>query len=150
MGSAVLLVLCGCTATTGQTNLSLHQYARFADGTRFLPNELEVSSQKSDRPIGNQKVPAHVVTVWLDVHNSGKPVNASDVTLQLFYTDNNDREVQPAEVASSTNVIATGGRDRVMKTFFVATISQVFQSRHLRIVVQVPDYPTVTFTGPVP
>jgi hypothetical protein len=146
----LVLLVGGCAAPVGQTNLSLHQRAQFPDGTRYVLSEFKMSEKDGGPAVGAKKVPGPDVTVWVDIANAGKPITAADVIMHFFYTGDRNLEIEPPEVASSTNSVPRGGQARVSKTFRVEDVPELFRSRRLRVVIGVPDYPTVTFSGSNP
>ena len=146
----LVLLVGGCAAPVGQTNLSLHQRAQFPDGTRYVLSEFKMSEQDDSQAAGAHRVPGPEVTVWVDISNAGQPISAADVTMHFSYTGDRNLEIEPPEVASSTNSVPRGGQGRVSKTFLVKDVPELFRSRQLRVVIGVPHYPTVTFSGSNP
>ncbi|HET9871789.1 MAG TPA: hypothetical protein VFP89_04215 [Propionibacteriaceae bacterium] len=149
VGAAALL-LGGCAAPVGQTSVNLHQDAVFDDGTRVSVAEFKVSEQVSNLSHGPAKVPGQVVTVSVEISNAGKAINAADVQLDFRYTDDRNTEVAPPQVGGSRNAVLPGTSGRVSKDFRVGSPSVLFRSGHLRVEVQAPTYPSVTFSGQVP
>ena len=149
-GIAGLLLLCGCVAEVGQTDLTLHQRAIFPDGTRYELGTFVMSEVPNDRPDGPLTLPGNEVTVSIVVSNAGPPLAARDVSMALAYRDGHDRERIPVPVGSIPSVIATGDRGRISKVFRVEDTTEVFQARYLRVRVEVPGYPAVTFSGSIP
>jgi hypothetical protein len=79
------MLLCGCAAEVGQTNLTLHQRAVFPDGTRYELSGFVMSEVDSDRAKGPPKIPGNEVTVSVLVENAGAAIGASDVAMSLAY-----------------------------------------------------------------
>ena len=150
VGIAGLILLCGCAAEVGQTNLTLHQRAVFPDGTRYELGDFAMSEVDSNRAKGPPKIPGNEVTVSVLVENAGTAIGASDVSMSLAYHDERGQELVPPVVASSATVIARGAKGTISKTFRVEDRTELFQTRYIRVRVEVPGYPTVTFSGPRP
>jgi hypothetical protein len=150
VGIAGLILLCGCAAEVGQTNLTLHQRAVFPDGTHYELGELKMSEVDNDRPNGPPKIPGNEVTVSVVVENAGTAVGASDVAMSLAYRDARGQELVPPMIAGGVTVIASGARGTLSKTFRVEDTTELFQTRYLRVRVEVPGYPAVTFSGSNP
>ena len=150
VGIAGLILLCGCAAEVGQTNLTLHQRAVFPDGTRYELGELGLSEVDNDRPNGPPKIPGNEVTVSVLVENAGSAIGGSDVAMSLAYHGDRDQELVPPLVASRATVIATGTKGTISKTFRVEDPTELFQTRYLRVRVELPGYPAVTFSGSNP
>jgi len=150
VGIAGLILLCGCAAEVGQTNLTLHQRAVFPDGTRYELGELGLSEVDNDRADGPLKIPGNEVTVSVLVENAGTAIGASDVAMSLAYHGDRDQELVPPLVASRATVIATGAKGTISKTFRVEDPTELFQTRYLRVRVELPGYPAVTFSGSNP
>jgi hypothetical protein len=140
----------GCAAQVGDTNLNLHQRAVFANGTSYRLAEFQVSEVDNATGKGPPKVPGREVTVSVEISNAGPPLSAADVVMRFSYWGDRNTELRPAEVAGTTSVIASGARGRVSKTYTVANTPELFRSRELRVVVDVPTYPSVTFSGAKP
>ena len=140
-------LLCGCTAQPGETSLTLHQRATFPDGTWCRLAEFQLSEQDNATGRGPARVPGNEVTVSVEIANAGPPISAGDVVMHFSYLGDQDQELPTAEVTSETSVVPSGARDRVSKTFAVENPTEVFRSRYLRVVVEVPSYPRVTFSG---
>jgi hypothetical protein len=149
-GVAAAVVLTGCAARVGDTALNLHQRAVFQDGTSVALSEFKLSERDSGRARGSLKTPGPEVTVWVEVRNSGQPMKAREVRMDLFYTDRDGVEVKPPQIATSENVVATGRRDRLSKTYRVDRVPEVFQTRHIRVVFSAPGYPRIMFSGSNP
>jgi hypothetical protein len=47
-------------------------------------------------------------------------------------------------------VIASGAKGTISKTFRVEDTTELFQTRYLRVRVELPGYPAVTFSGSNP
>ena len=150
VGIAWLILLCGCAAEVGQTDLTLHQRAVFPDGTRYELGELGLSEVDNDRAKGPPKIPGNEVTVSVLVENAGTAIGASDVAMSLAYHGDRDQELVPPLVASRATVIATGAKGTISKTFRVEDPTELFQTRYLRVRVELPGYPAVTFGGSNP
>ena len=150
LSTSILVLLCGCGAAVGDTNVNLHQTIKFVDGTSLSLGEFQMSTDDSDRPRGQRQVPGNEVTVWVELRNTGRAVKATETKLQFFYTNERGGEVQPPQSATTNNVVRLGDADRIGKTFRVEDASALFRTGHLRVVVEVPNYPSVTFAGSVP
>ncbi len=150
VGIAGLILLCGCAADLGQTNLTLHQRAVFPDGTRYELGEFGLSEVDNDRANGPPKIPGNEVTVSVLVENAGMAIGASDVAMSLAYRGDRDEELVPPLVASRATVIASGAKGTISKTFRVEDPTELFQTRYLRVQVELPGYPAVTFSGSNP
>jgi hypothetical protein len=150
VGIAGLILLCGCAAEVGQTNLTLHQRAVFPDGTRYELGEFKMSEVDNDRANGPPKIPGNEVTVLVLVENAGTAFRASDVPMSLAYHGDRGQELVPPVVASGATVIASGAKGTISKTFRVEDTTELFQTRYLRVRVELPGYPAVTFTGSNP
>jgi hypothetical protein len=150
VGIAGLILLCGCAAEVGQTNLNLHQRAVFPDGTRYELGDFKMSEVDNDRADGPPKIPGNEVTVSVLVENSGTPIGASDVAMSLAYHGDGGQELVPPAVATGATVIATGAKGTISKTFRVEDPTELFQTRYLRLRVELPGYPVVTFSGSNP
>ena len=149
-GIAGLLLLGGCAADVGQTDLTLHQRASFADGTRYELGTFAMSEVPNKRPDGPLTLPGNEVTVSIVVTNAGPPLAARDVTMAMAYHDAAGRELVPVPVGSVPSVIATGAKGRISKIFRVEDTTELFQTRYLRVKVELPGYPAVTFSGSIP
>jgi hypothetical protein len=154
VGIAGLILLCGCAAEVGQTNLTLHR-AVFPDGTRSELGELKMSEVDNDRAKGPPKIPGNLVTVSVLVENAGTAINASDVGMSLAYHGDRGQELVPPVVATpvvanSATVIASGSKGTISKTFRVQDTTELFQTGYLRVRVQLPGHPAVTFSGSRP
>jgi hypothetical protein len=150
VGIAGLILLCGCAAEVGQTNLTLHQRAVFPDGTRYELGDFKMSEVDNDRAKGSPKIPGNEVTVSVLVENAGPPIGASDVAMSLAYPGDRGQELVPPVVASGATVIASGAEGTISKTFRVEDTTELFQTRYLRVRVELPGYPAVTFSGSNP
>ena len=147
---AGLVLLCGCAADVGQTNLTLHQRAVFPDGTHYELGEFKMSEVDNHRPGGPPKIPGNEVTVSVVVANAGTAIGSSDVTMSLAYRGERGQELVPPVVASAAGVIPTGAKGSISKTFRVEDTKELFQTRYIRVQVELPGYPTVTFSGSNP
>ena len=150
VGIAGLILLCGCAAEVGQINLTLHQRAVFPDGTRYELGDFKMSEVDNDRARGPLKVPGNEVTVSVRVENAGTAIGASDVAMSLAYQGDRGKELVPPGVATGASVIATGAKGTISKTFRVEDPTELFQTRYLRVRVELPGYPAVTFSGSNP
>ena len=150
LSTSILVLVCGCGASVGDTNVNLHQTVTFDDGTWLTLREFKMSTEDSDRTRGQRQVPGNEVTVWVELRNAGRAVKASETGLQFFYTDERGGEVKPPESGTTSNVVQPGDADRIGKTFRVKDASALFRTRHLRVLVELPHYPSVTFAGSVP
>jgi hypothetical protein len=150
VGIAGLLLLYGCAAGVGQTNLTLHQQAVFPDGTRLELREFKMSEVDNDRANGPAKIPGNEVTVSVLVENGGAAVRASEVAMSLAYHGDRGQELVPPAVASGVTVIASGAEDTISMTFRVEDTTELFQTRYVRVRVELPGYPAVTFSGSNP
>jgi hypothetical protein len=150
VGIAGLILLCGCAAEIGQTNLTLHQRAVFPDGTRYELSSFVMSEVDNDRAKGPPKIPGNEVTVSVLVENAGAAIDASDVAMSLAYHGERGQERVPPVVASGATVIASGAKGAISKTFRVEHPTELFQTRYFRVRVDLPDYPAVTFSGSNP
>jgi hypothetical protein len=150
VGIAGLILLSGCAAEVRQTDLTLHQRAVFPDGTRYELGEFKMSEVNNDRPNGPPKIPGNEVTVSVVVENAGTAVGASDVAMSLAYHGDRGKELVPPVVASGAAVIGPGAKGTISKTFQVDDTKELFQSRYLRVRVELPGYPAVTFSGSNP
>lgn len=146
----LIALLCGCTAPPGQTNLTLHQQATFPDGTWCRLAEFQVSEKDNVPGQGPARVPGNEVTVSVDIWNAGPPISAGDVVLRFSYLGDRGQELRTTEVAGDTSAVPSRSRIRVSKTFAVENPTVVFRSRYLRVVVELPRYPSVTFSGTNP
>jgi hypothetical protein len=143
-------LLCGCTAQPGQTSLTLHQQATFSDGTWCRLAEFRMSDKDNMTGRGPARVPGNEVTVSVEISNAGPPISADDVVMRFSYRGDHDQELTTTEVSSETNVVPSGALDRVSKTFAIQDPTEAFRSRYLRVVVEVPSYPSITFSGANP
>ena len=150
VGIAGLILLCGCAAEVGQTNLTQHKRAVFPDGTRYELGSFVMSEVDNDRPNGPPKIPGNEVTVSVVVENAGAAVGASDVAMSLAYRDARGQELVPPVVASGATVIASGAKGTISKTFRVEDPTELFQARYLRVRIELPGHPAVTFSGSNP
>jgi hypothetical protein len=150
VGIAWLILLSGCAAEVGQTDLTLHQRAVFPDGTRYELGEFGLSEVDNHRAKGPPKIPGNEVTVSVLVENAGTAIGASDVAMSLAYHSDRGQELVPPLVASGAAVIATGAKGTISKTFRVEDPTELFQTRYLRVRVELPGYPAVTFGGSNP
>ena len=145
-----LLIVSGCAAPVGDTDVDLHQRVRLADGATYMLDGFEMSS-KDGQPSAEFPKPAKdEMTVWVVVSNPQSLVRAADVAMTFAYTDDRNVEVEPPQVDTSTNEIPAGSRGRIGKTFRVRSVSELYRSRHLRVELAVPSYPIVTFSGKNP
>jgi hypothetical protein len=149
-GIAALILLCACSAETGQTNLTLHQRAAFPDGTRFELREFKMSEVDNDRPNGPPKIPGNEVTVSVVVENAGPAIGPGDVAMSLDYRDDRGQELVSPVIASGAAVIASGAKGTISKTFRVEDTTELFQTRYIRVRVELSGYPAVTFSGSNP
>ena len=149
-GIAGLILLTGCAAEVGQTDLTLHQRAVFPDGTRYELDTFSMSEVDNHRRRGPLKIPGDEVTVSIRVQNAGAPLAASDVTMTMAYAGRDDQELTPPPVGGIASVVASGAKGKISKTFRVEDTTELFQTRYLRVVVEVPGYPVVTFSGSIP
>ena len=149
VGIAGLILLCGC-AEVGQTNLTLHQRAVFPDGTRYELGSFVMSEVDSDRANGPPRIPGNEVTVSVLVENAGAAIGAGDVAMSLAYHGDRGQELVPPVVASGATVIASGTKGTISKIFRVEDPTELFQARYLRVRVELPGYPAVTFSGSNP
>ena len=143
-------LLCGCAAQPGQTSLTLHQQATFSDGTWCRLAEFRLSDKDNLTGREPARVPGNEVTVSVEISNAGPPISAGDVVMRFSYLGDRDQELQTAEVTSETSVVPSGALARVSKTFAIEDPTEAFRSRYLRVVVEVPSYPSVTFSGANP
>jgi hypothetical protein len=150
VGIAGLILLCGCASEVGQTNLTLHQRAVFPDGTRYELGDFKMSEVDNPRAKGLPKIPGKEVTVSVLVENAGTAVGSSDVAMSLAYHGDRGQELVPPVVASGATVIAAGAKGTISKTFRVEDTTELFQTRYLRVRVELPGYPVVTFSGSNP
>jgi hypothetical protein len=150
VGIAGLILLCGCASEVGQTNLTLHQRAVFPDGTRYELGDFKMSEVDNPRANGLPKIPGKEVTVSVLVENAGTAIGSSDVAMSLAYHGDRGQELVPAVVASGATVIAAGAKGTISKTFRVEDATELFQTRYLRVRVELPGYPVVTFSGSNP
>jgi hypothetical protein len=150
VGIAGLILLCGCAAEVGQTDLTLHQRAVFPDGTRYELGEFKMSEVDNHRAKGPPKIPSNEVTVSVLVENAGTAIGSSDVAMSLAYQGDRGEELVPPAVASGTTVIASGGKGTISKTFRVEDTTELFQTHYLRVRVEMQGYPAVTFSGSNP
>jgi hypothetical protein len=149
-GIAGLILLCGCAAEVGQTDLTLHQRAVFPDGTRYELGDFKMSEVDNDRAKGPPKIPGNQVTVSVLVENAGTAIGPSDVAMSLAYHDDQGEELVPPVVAGGSTVIAAGAKGAISKTFRVEDTTELFQTRYLRVRVELQGYPAVTFSGSNP
>jgi hypothetical protein len=150
VGIAGLILLCGCAAEVGQTNLTLHQRAVFPDGTRYELGSFVMSEVDNDRAEGPPRIPGNEVTVSVLVENAGAAIGASDVAMSLAYHGDRGQELVPPVVASGATVIASGAKGTISKTFRVEDPTELFQARYLRVRIELPGHPAVTFSGSNP
>jgi hypothetical protein len=150
VGIAAIILLGGCASEVGQTNLTLHQRAVFPDGTRYSLGEFKMSEVDNDRANGPPKIPGNEVTVSVLVENAGRALRASDLAMSLAYHGDRGQELVPPVVASGATVIASGGKGTVSKTFRVEDTTELFRTRYVRVRVELPGYPAVTFSGSNP
>jgi hypothetical protein len=150
VGIAGLILLCGCAAEVGQTDLTLHQRAVFPDGTRYELGEFKMSEVDNDRAKGPLKVPGKEVTVSVLVENARTAIGSSDVAMSLAYRGDRGQELVPPVVASGATMIASGAKGTISKTFRVEDTTELFQTRYLRVRVELPGHPAVTFSGSNP
>jgi hypothetical protein len=145
-----LILLCSCAAEVGQTNLTLHQRAVFPDGTRYELRDFTMSEIDSNRAKGPPKIPGNEVTVSVLVENAGTAISVRDVVMSLAYHGDRGQELVPPVVASTATVIAPRTNGTISKTFRVEDRIESFRTRYLRVRVEVPGYPAVTFSGSRP
>jgi hypothetical protein len=150
VGIAGLILLCGCGAEVGQTNLTLHQRAVLSDGTRYELGEFKMSEVDNNRANGPLKIPGNEVTVSVLVENAGAAIGASEVEMSLAYRGDQGQELVPPVVANAATVIPSGAKGTISKTFRVEDTTELFQTRYLRVRVELPGYPAVTFSGSNP
>jgi hypothetical protein len=150
VGIAGLILLGGCAAEVGQNNLTLHQRAVFPDGTRYELGDFKMSEVDNDRAKGPLKIPGKEVTVSVLVDNAGRAIGSSDVAMSLVYHGDRGEELVPPEVSSGATVIASGAKGTISRTFRVEDTTELFQTRYLRVRVELPGYPAVTFSGSNP
>jgi hypothetical protein len=150
VGIAGLILLCGCAADVGQTDLTLHQRAVLADGTRYELGGFKMSEVNNDRPNGPPKIPGKEVTVSVVVENAGTAIDSSDVMMSLAYRGERGQELVPPVVSGGAAVIASGTKGTISKTFRVEDTTELFQTRYIRVRVELPGYPAVTFSGSNP
>jgi hypothetical protein len=149
-GIAGLILLCGCAADVGQTDLTLHQRAVFPDGTRYELGEFKMSEIDNDRAKGPPKIPGNEVTVSVVVEKAGTAIGSSDVAMSLAYRGDRGEELVPPVVASGASVIASGAKGAISKTFRIEDTTELFQTRYIRVRVEMQGYPAVTFSGSNP
>ena len=150
-GIAGLLLLSGCAAAqVGQTDLTLHQRAVFADGTRYELDIFGLSEVKNDQPNGPLTLPGNELTVSIRVQNAGPPLAARDVVMAMAYRGEQNQELVPPPVGSVPGVIASGAKGKISKTFRVENTTELFRTRYLRVEVELPGHPAVTFSGSIP
>jgi hypothetical protein len=104
----------------------------------------------NDRGKGPLKIPGKEVTVSVSVDNAGRAIGSSDVAMSLAYHGEQGQELVPPVVASGATVIASGAKGTISKTFRVDDTTELFQTRYLRVRVELPGYPAVTFSGSNP
>jgi hypothetical protein len=150
VGIAGLILLCGCAAEVGQTDLTLHQRAVFPDGTHYELGDFKMSEVDNDRANGPLKVPGNEVTVSVLVQNAGTAIGSSDVAMSLTYQGDDGQELIPPMVGSGASVIASGAKGKISKTFRVEEATELFQTRYIRVRVELPGRPAVTFSGSNP
>ena len=150
VGIAGLILLCGCAADVGQTDLTLHQRAVLPDGTHYELGEFKMSEVNNDRPNGPPKIPGKEVTVSVVVENAGTAIDSSDAMMSLAYRGERGQELVPPVVSSGATVIASGTKGTISKTFRVEDTTELFQTRYIRVRVELPGYPAVTFRGSNP
>ena len=119
VGIAGLILLCGCAAEVGQTDLTLHQRAVFPDGTYYELGGFKMSEVDNDRANGPPKIPGNEVTVSVLVENAGTAIGSSDVAMSLAYHGDRGEELVPPGVAGGSTVIASGAKGAISKTFRV-------------------------------
>jgi hypothetical protein len=150
VGIAGLILLSGCAAEVGQTDLTLHQRAVFPDGTRYELGGFKMSEVDNDRPNGPPKIPGNEVTVSVVVENAGPAIGAGDIAMSLAYRDDRGQELVPPMVASGAAMIASGAKGTISKTFRVEDPTELFQTRYIWVRVELSGYPAVTFSGSNP
>jgi hypothetical protein len=150
ISALAFFVFSGCAAPVGETNLDLHQRARFPDGATYVLDGFEMSSQDSERSPGSAKPASDDVTVWVKVSNPRSLVRAADVAMTFAYTDNRNVEIEPPQVNTSTDEIPAGSSGRIGKTFRIQQVVPLYRSRRLRVELAVPSYPIITFSGKNP
>jgi hypothetical protein len=82
--------------------------------------------------------------------DAGAAIDASDVAMNLAYHGDRGQELVPPVVAGGATVIASGAKGMISKTFRVEDPKELFQTRYLRVRVELPGYPAVTFSGSNP
>jgi hypothetical protein len=143
-----LFLLSGCAAPVGDTDVNLHQRVRLADGASYALDGFEMLSSRAGRRTAVPRNPVNDdVIVWVAVSKPQSVVRGADVAMTFTYTDDRNVEVEPPQVASSTNEIPAGSRGRIGKSFHIQGVSQLYRSRHLRVELAVPSYPVITFSG---
>jgi len=143
-----LFLLSGCVAPVGDTDVNLHQKVRLADGASYALDGFEMLSSRGGRRTAVPRNPVNDdVIVWVAVSKPQSLVRAADVAMTLTYTDDRNVEVEPPQVASSTNEVPAGTCGRIGKRFHIQGVSQLYRSRHLRVELAVPSYPVITFSG---
>ena len=70
--------------------------------------------------------------------------------MTMAYAGRHDQELTPPPVGGISTVVASGAKGRISKTFRVEDTTELFQTRFLRVKVEVPGYPVVTFSGSIP
>jgi hypothetical protein len=146
-----LALFSGCAAApVGDTELNLHQRALFPDGASYVLDGFELLPKVGQQSAGPGKPVSDEVTVWVKVSKPQSDISAADVAMTFGYTDDRGVEIEPPQVDASTNVIAAGRNGRIGKTFRVPQVSQLYRSHHLRVVLAVPSYPVITFSGKNP
>jgi hypothetical protein len=150
VGIAGLILLSGCAAEVGQTDLTLHQRAVFPDGTHYELGEFKMLQVDNDRPNGPPKIPGNDVTVSVVVENAGPVIGAGDVAMSLAYRNDRGQELVPPLVSSGAAVIDSGTKGTISKTFRVEDTTELFQTRYIRVRVELSGYPAVTFSGSNP
>jgi len=148
---AAAVPLCAaCAAPVGDTSVSLHQVVRFADGSSYSLEKLEVSSvEVAGRTAGPATVPGDEVTIEVHVANAGSPIVARDVTMTFSYRS--DGKEFPSQVLPSSNgIIARGQSGQITKTFQVKHVPQLFRAEHISVLLAVPSRPAIAFSGEVP
>jgi hypothetical protein len=150
VGIAVLVLVSGCAAPVGDTNLTLHQRAELPGGTWYSLSGFEISAKKSGHRTGAQLVAGDQVTVRVEVGNATRAIRANEVAMQFAYRNDAGQEVRPVQLSSSRNVVPVGGHDQISKTYRVDGVPEMFRASRITVVVGAPGYPSVTFSGANP
>ena len=100
-----------------------------------------MSEVDNDRAKGPLKVPGKEVTVSVLVENARTAIGSTDVAMSLAYRGDRGQELVPPVVASGATVIASGAKGTISKTFRVEDTTELFQTRYLRVRVELPGPP---------